>query len=50
MMWTGNVAGMGKREMRIGYWWESQREEATRKTRKWVGGLYWDGSCRGGKG
>jgi hypothetical protein len=26
MRWTGHVARMGKREMRIGYWWESQRE------------------------
>jgi hypothetical protein len=24
--WAGHVARMGKREMRIGYWWESQRE------------------------
>jgi hypothetical protein len=24
--WAGHVAGMGKREMRISYWWESQRE------------------------
>jgi hypothetical protein len=26
MRWTGNVARMGRREKRIGYWWESQRE------------------------
>jgi hypothetical protein len=26
MRWAGYVARMGKREMRIGYWWESQRE------------------------
>jgi hypothetical protein len=26
MMWAGHVARMGEREMRIGYWWESQRE------------------------
>jgi hypothetical protein len=26
MRWAGHVAQMGKREMRIGYWWESQRE------------------------
>jgi hypothetical protein len=26
MGWVGHVAGMGKREIRIGYWWESQRE------------------------
>jgi hypothetical protein len=24
--------------MRIGYWWESQREETTRKTKMKVGG------------
>jgi hypothetical protein len=26
MRWAGLVTRMGKREMRIGYWWESQRE------------------------
>jgi hypothetical protein len=26
MRWAEHVARMGKREMRIGYWWESQRE------------------------
>jgi hypothetical protein len=26
MRWTGHVARMGKGEMRIGYWWESQKE------------------------
>jgi hypothetical protein len=26
MRWTGHVARMREREMRIGYWWESQRE------------------------
>jgi hypothetical protein len=26
MRWVGHVARRGKREMRIGYWWESQRE------------------------
>jgi hypothetical protein len=26
MRWAGHVAGMGEREMRVGYWWESQRE------------------------
>jgi hypothetical protein len=25
MRWAGHVARMGKREMHIGYWWESQR-------------------------
>jgi hypothetical protein len=24
--WVGNVAHMGRREMRIGFWWESQKE------------------------
>jgi hypothetical protein len=24
--WAGNVAWMGRRGMRIGYWWESQKE------------------------
>jgi hypothetical protein len=26
MRWAGHVARMGKREMHVGYWWESQRE------------------------
>jgi hypothetical protein len=26
MRWTGHVARMGRRGMRIGYWWESQKE------------------------
>jgi hypothetical protein len=26
MRWAGHIVRMGKREMRIGYWWESQRE------------------------
>jgi hypothetical protein len=32
MRWAGHVAQMGKREMCIGYWWESLRE-TTRKTK-----------------
>jgi hypothetical protein len=24
--WAGHVARMGRREMRIGYWWENQRQ------------------------
>jgi hypothetical protein len=32
MRWEGYVARMGGKEMGIGYWWESQRERATRKT------------------
>jgi hypothetical protein len=26
MRWAGHVAGMGRRGMHIGYWWESQKE------------------------
>jgi hypothetical protein len=26
MRWAENVAGMGRRGMHIGYWWESQKE------------------------
>jgi hypothetical protein len=26
MRWAGNVARMGRREMHIGFWWESQKE------------------------
>jgi hypothetical protein len=26
MRWAGHVARMGRRETRIDYWWESQRE------------------------
>jgi hypothetical protein len=26
MRWAGHVARMGRREMHIGYWWESQKE------------------------
>jgi hypothetical protein len=26
MRWAGHVARRGRREMRIGYWWESQKE------------------------
>jgi hypothetical protein len=26
MRWAGHVARMGRKGMRIGYWWESQRE------------------------
>jgi hypothetical protein len=24
--WAGHIARMGKKEMHIGYWWESQKE------------------------
>jgi hypothetical protein len=26
MRWAGHVERMGRREMHIGYWWESQNE------------------------
>jgi hypothetical protein len=26
MRWTGHVARMGRRGMRIGFWWESHKE------------------------
>jgi hypothetical protein len=26
MRWAGHVAQMGRRGIRIGYWWESQKE------------------------
>jgi hypothetical protein len=33
MRWVGHVARMRRRGTLIGYWWESQREETTRKTK-----------------
>jgi hypothetical protein len=33
MRWAGHVAQMGEKSMRLGYWWESQKERTTRKTR-----------------
>jgi hypothetical protein len=33
MRWAGHVARMGRRGTRIDYWWESQRERTTRKTK-----------------
>jgi hypothetical protein len=33
MRWAGYVARMGRRGMHIGYWWESQKKETTRKTK-----------------
>jgi hypothetical protein len=34
MRWTGHLAGKAeKRNIYIGYWWESQRERTTRKTK-----------------
>jgi hypothetical protein len=29
-----------RRGMYIGYWWDSQKEETTRKTKTWMGGQY----------
>jgi hypothetical protein len=26
MRWTGHIARLGRREMYVGYWWESQKE------------------------
>jgi hypothetical protein len=42
MRWAGHVARMGRRRRRtlIDYWWEIQRERATRKTQTQVGGYY----------
>jgi hypothetical protein len=33
MRWACHVAQMGRRGTRIDYWWESQTEETTRKTK-----------------
>jgi hypothetical protein len=33
MRWAGHVARKGRRGTRVGYWWESQRERTTRKTK-----------------
>jgi hypothetical protein len=33
MRLAGHVARMGRRGMHIGYWWESQKEGTTRKTK-----------------
>jgi hypothetical protein len=33
MRWAGHVARMGRRGMHIGYWWESQEERTTRKSK-----------------
>jgi hypothetical protein len=38
MRWAGHAARMGQRVIYIGYWWESQKERATRKTKTYVGG------------
>jgi hypothetical protein len=33
MRWVGHVAQRGRRGTHIDYWWESQRERTTRKTK-----------------
>jgi hypothetical protein len=33
MLLAGHIARTGRRGMHIGYWWESQRKETTRKTK-----------------
>jgi hypothetical protein len=33
MKWAGLVERMGRRGMHIEYWWESKKEETTRKTK-----------------
>jgi hypothetical protein len=33
MRWAWYVARMGRRGIYIGYWWESQKERVTRKTK-----------------
>jgi hypothetical protein len=38
MRCAGHVARMGRRGMHIGYWWESQKKETTRKTKTKGGG------------
>jgi hypothetical protein len=37
MRWAGHVARMGRRGMRIGYWWERQKER-NHKEDQGVGG------------
>jgi hypothetical protein len=31
MRWTEYVAQMGRRGVHVGYWWESQKEETSKK-------------------
>jgi hypothetical protein len=38
MRWVGHVARMERRRTRRGNWWESQKKETTRKTKREVGG------------
>jgi hypothetical protein len=32
MRWAGHVARMGRNGIRLGFWWESQKDESARKT------------------
>jgi hypothetical protein len=38
MRWAWNVARMRRKIMHLGYWWESQKDKATRKKKTWGGG------------
>jgi hypothetical protein len=38
MGWAGHVARMARRDMHVGYLWESQQDRATRKTKIEMGG------------
>jgi hypothetical protein len=43
MSWAGHVAGMRRRAMHIGYWWETRRKETTRKSiHRWVDNIKMD--------
>jgi hypothetical protein len=43
MRWEGHVARMGRRETRIDYWWESQRERPLGRPRhRWVDNIGMD--------
>jgi hypothetical protein len=51
MRWAGYVTQMGRKEMRIGYWWESQKEREgklegkrplERPRRRWVNNIKFD--------
>jgi hypothetical protein len=42
MRWAGHVAGMGRRGMLIGYWWESQKRPQGRPICMWVDNIKMD--------
>jgi hypothetical protein len=42
MRWARHVARMGRRGMRIGYWWESQKRPLGRPRRRWVDNIKMD--------